>query len=226
MLLAFIFQGCDEPQADPEVRVAGAMRNVMWKGELDGIISMDSLSKNGFYGLGPLEGLTGELLLLDGKPIVSTIAHDSIKVSEDAKARAPFFVYAQVPAWQNLELPSNVSDLATLEVFLDKQLAQPNKPAAFRLKGRIGSALIHVQDLAPGSRVSSPEEAHAGQRDFTLTNEEVDILGFYSTSHQGIFTHHDTHLHLHLVTKDASKMGHVDELAFNPEALQLFISEK
>lgn len=225
LVLAFILQGCSQPEANREVRVAGAMRNVMWKGELGGIISMDSLSKKGFYGLGPLEGLRGELLLLDGKPIVSRVKNDTlIEVTEEPEARAPFFVYAKATDWKEMNLPENVKDLASLEEFLDGHFSQEEKPAVFRLKGRAQSALIHVQDLPPGSRVSSPEEAHAGQKEFRVSDEEVEILGFYSTRHQGIFTHHDTHLHMHLLTKDASKMGHMDELSFQPEAIKLYLA--
>ncbi len=49
------------------VEVVGEMRNVMWKGELEGIISIDSLKDYPhLYGLGPLEYLKGEILIIDG----------------------------------------------------------------------------------------------------------------------------------------------------------------
>jgi len=46
------------------IQVVGAMKNVMWKGELGGTISLDTIKdKNGLYGLGPVEYLTGENLM-------------------------------------------------------------------------------------------------------------------------------------------------------------------
>ena len=72
--------------------------------------------------------------------------------------------------------------------------------------------MIHVQNLPEGTKVSSPEEAHQGQTNFTLKNEQVEIVGFFSTEHQGIFTHHDSYLHMHLLTTDESKMGHLDQV--------------
>ncbi len=42
----------------------------------------------------------------------------------------------------------------------------------------------------------------------------VDIVGFFSTEHKTIFTHHDTFMHLHLITKDKLMMGHLDNAVF------------
>jgi len=69
--------------------------------------------------------------------------------------------------------------------------------------------------------VSSPAEAHQGQTNYYLNNEEVEIVGFFSTEHQGVFTHHDSFLHMHLITKDKSLMGHLDELELDKVTLYL-----
>ena len=65
------------------------------------------------------------------------------------------------------------------------------------------------------------QEAHQGQVNYTLTNENVEIVGFYSTKHQGIFTHHDSFLHMHLITTDEQKMGHLD--AVQLKEMKLFL---
>jgi acetolactate decarboxylase len=56
---------------------------------------------------------------------------------------------------------------------------------------------------------------------YSLGSEEVEIIGFFSTEHQAVFTHHDTYVHLHLMTKDESKMGHLDEVVFDEMKLYL-----
>jgi acetolactate decarboxylase len=43
----------------------------------------------------------------------------------------------------------------------------------------------------------------------------VEIIGFFSTEHKGVFTHHDSFLHMHLITKDKEKMGHLDAATFD-----------
>jgi len=45
--------------------------------------------------------------------------------------------------------------------------------------------------------------------------EEVVILGFYSSQHKAIFTHHSSNSHMHFRTKDQSLAGHVDALKIN-----------
>ncbi|MBL0335613.1 MAG: acetolactate decarboxylase [Chitinophagaceae bacterium] len=72
------------------------MMNVMRKGELSGTINLDTISnKEHLYGVGPVEYLRGELLIIDGKSYQSTVAADgSIRMEETFKVRAPFFVYA------------------------------------------------------------------------------------------------------------------------------------
>lgn len=74
-----------------------------------------------------------------------------------------------------------------------------------------------------GTPVSSPAEAHQGQVNYQLNDEMSEILGFFSTSHKAVFTHHDTFLHMHLITKDRKKMGHLDEVLFSPGSVRLFL---
>jgi len=77
--------------------------------------------------------------------------------------------------------------------------------------------------LAPGTMVNAPADAHRHQVEYPIENEDVRILGFFSTKHQQVFTHHDTFLHLHLITTDGRLMGHVDALEFDEEGMELKI---
>ncbi|WP_421753266.1 acetolactate decarboxylase [Croceimicrobium sp.] len=200
----------------PTLNITAAMRQVMWKGELGAKIRFDSLNLDDYFGLGPLEGLAGELMIWEGRVWESRfINSDSMQVQENSKAGAPFFVASRVSNWQKIELPSEVVDIHSLEKFLDEQAYFSGGAYAFRLEGDLAYAEIHVQNLKPGTKVSSPEEAHAGQVNYSLENIEGDILGFYSQEHQGVFTHHDSHLHMHLLSKNQDWMGHLDSVNFN-----------
>jgi acetolactate decarboxylase len=206
-----------------DVLVAGAMKNVMWKGELAGIIDLDTIQdKKGLYGLGPLSDLTGELLINDGKSYVSKVLTDStMSVEETFDLTAPFFVYGHVNEWEEMGLPDTIREIADLEQFIDEKTKDRKRPFVFKLSGQIAGGIIHVQNLPKGTKVSSPKEAHQGQVDYKLGKEEVDIVGFFSTTHQGIFTHHDSYLHMHLITKEESLMGHLDEVEFTDMSLFL-----
>jgi len=202
------------------------MKNVMWKGELGSSIDLDTIAnKKGLYGLGPLTYLSGELLINNGKCYRSKVISDSsMVVIESFEASAPFFVYGNVVEWTEIDLPSEVHTIPDLEAFIDQASQAYQRPFAFKLRGKIARALIHIQNLPEGSKVSSPAEAHQGQTNYSLENEEVVIIGFFSTEHKGVFTHHDTFLHMHLITEDESKMGHLDELEI--EEMKLYLPKK
>jgi acetolactate decarboxylase len=215
--------GPQESVTYPDVKIAGAMKNVMWKGELGSSIDLDSISeKNGLYGLGPKSYLTGEVLINNGKSYVSTVTSDStMLVEETFDVTAPFLVYTNVTEWTEVEIPSAIKTIKELENFIDRETTHHKRPLAIKLTGKVASAKIHIQNLPKGTKVSSPEEAHQGQTSYGLENEEAEIIGFFSTQHQGIFTHHDSFLHMHLITKDKNKMGHLDELEIDKMTLYL-----
>lgn len=209
------------------VKIVGEMRRVMHKGELAGTISLDTISnKTHLYGLGPIEFLTGEIMILDGKAYVSTVVSDtSMKVEEMFSVKAPFFVYSNVNEWQEIDLPDSVQTLSQLESFLDGATQDHARPFTFKLTATIETGNVHIVNLPKGSQVHSPEEAHRGQVTYPVTNEPCDMVGFFSREHQGIFTHHDSYVHVHLLTQDKKKMGHVDEMTLVKGSAKLYISK-
>ncbi len=216
----------EKTETYPDIKIVGAMKNVMWKGELGSSINLDTISdKNGLYGLGPVSHLTGELLINNGKSYVSKVISDSkMTIEKTFNTSAPFFVYGNVTKWNEVDLPSNLNTIQDLEKFIDENTSELKRPFAFKLIGQVLSATIHIQNLPEGTKVSSPDEAHQGQTNYNIRNENVEIVGFFSTEHKGIFTHHDSFLHMHLITKDESKMGHLDKLKIGK--MQLYLPKK
>lgn len=220
----FILPACAQNKVDGVVRVAGAMRNVMWKGEIEGIIKMDSLARPGMYGIGPLESLAGELMLFDGMPYYSFVGHDSFMLVDYAHERsAPFFVYAEVREWKQIPIPDSVLNVPSLEHFLDAYTNGYSDPFVFWLEGFVDSAAFHIQNLPAGTVIRSPEDAHTGQVTYVNGRYEVDLLGFFSRKHQGIFTHHDTYIHVHVLTKNREGMGHLEKAHWSPGAMRLYV---
>ena len=199
------------------------MKNVMWKGELSGSINLDTISnKKGLYGLGPKSYLTGELLINDGQSYVSRVTSDStMAVQKTFSVSAPFFVYANVTKWIEIELGSEIKKIKDIEKLVDEITIDLKRPFAFKLIGNVSKAVIHIQNLPKGTKVTSPTDAHQGQTNYKLKNEEVTIIGFFSTEHKGVFTHHDSNIHMHLITNNESKMGHLDEVEI--ENMKLYL---
>lgn len=214
------------PDTYPNISIVGAMKNVMWKGELSGSINLDTISnKKGLYGLGPESFLTGELLINNGQSYVSKVKTDSTMIVEKTfDVSAPFLVYTNVNEWHEIKLVSNIKSIKDIEKLVDEKTAEYKRPFAFKLEGEIFRANIHIQNLPKGTKVSSPKEAHQGQTNYELRDEEVTIIGFFSTEHKGVFTHHDSNIHMHLISNDQSKMGHLDELEI--KNMKLYLPKK
>jgi len=210
------------------VQVVGAMKNVMWKGELGGTINLDTIkNKIGLYALGPIEYLTGELLIIDGESYASSVMTDStMAIQETYKVKAPFFVYANQTEWNIENLQPDIRTIKDLEAFINKVTVDFKRPFVFKLKGYVDAAEIHIQNLPKGSKVRSPEEAHVGQTNYSLENSEVEIVGFFSTEHKGVFTHHDSNVHMHLITTDRKKMGHLDNVSFGKGTVKVYLPKK
>lgn len=212
-------------QPTNSVKIVGEMKNVMWKGQLYGNINLDTIAnKTNLYGLGPLEYLSGEILIIDGKSYKSTVTTDTtMKVEETYNIKAPFFGYANISKWTEQTLPDSIQTIQQLEIYLDKVTKNSPRPFIFKLTGTVEQATLHIVNLPKGSKVSSPDEAHKGQKNYELQNEQADIIGFFSTQHKAIFTHHDTFLHMHLMTTDKQKMGHLDEVLFKKGTMKLYL---
>ncbi|XLS28641.1 acetolactate decarboxylase [Flavobacteriaceae bacterium M23B6Z8] len=226
-LMLYACKGSDgDSLKDPtsEIKIAGAMKDVMRKGKLEGQLYLDTLKHKEFLqGMGPEAFLKGELLVIDGQSYVGRVLTDStMTILRTFKVEAPFFVYAYVSEWKKEPLPVTVKSLKDLEKWLEHHRSSSAAPFVFKLTGSIAKAQIHLQNLPEGTKVSSPKEAHQGQKNYTIQEKEVEILGFFSKEHQGIFTHHDAFTHLHLITKDRTIMGHLDAIEFGDQPIMIY----
>jgi acetolactate decarboxylase len=197
----------------------------MWKGQLAGNILLDTIANRaGLYGLGPVEYLSGEILIIDGRSYRSFVTSDTtMKVEETYAIQAPFFGYVNIAEWSEHPLPDSVLTIPQLENYLDQTTQNAPRPFMFKISGTVEQATVHIVNLPKGSKVSSPDEAHRGQKNYALMNEPSDIVGFFSTEHKAVFTHHDTYLHMHLITTDRQKMGHLDNVLFKKGTMKLYL---
>lgn len=211
--------------AQPTVHIIGQMRDALWKGELYGKINLDTLTRSEhLYGIGPLAYLRGEVMIYDGVVYRSVISQDNrILVDTGYKTQAPFFGYCYIPQWREISLTGSFESISQLEAYLTEIVGDDTPPFMFKIEGRIEEAALHVMNLPEGTEIRSPQDAHRSQVDYTIRQEKAFVLGFYSREHQTIFTHHDTYLHLHLLTADKKIMGHVDRLKFSGNEVRLYI---
>ena len=222
------FTGLGQNQSN-KVAVSGALSNVMKKGDLQSTILLDTISnKQNLYGLGPKHHLTGELLIMDGEAYVTSIDENgAMKMENTFQVKAPFFVYTNVEEWESHQLPKNITSFKELEKYLHQKSKEYDKPFAFKLQGDFSKIQFHIQNLPKGTIVKSHKDAHQGQKKYSRDNINGDLIGFFSTQHQSVFTHHDQFIHIHFINQERTEMGHVDDLLFSKtDEITIFLPKK
>lgn len=219
------------PEYDLLVEHKGALHNMMHKGDLSAKANLkDYENIKGFYGLGAVENLKGEILILDGVPYISSCEmKDSVKVNtlkNTFDTKAALFVYTQVNNWIDIKIPFDVQTFQQLENFIHYEAIHQgfdiDKPFPFLLEGNFDSFDWHVIDWKEGDNEHSHEKHIQAGLHGTKHNTEGIVLGFYSTKHHAIYTHHTTNMHLHIKTDDNKLVGHVDDLMLgNNNSLRL-----
>ncbi len=204
----------------PDVKVSGAMKNIMVNGDLSAYINLDTLNKTNLYGLGPVAGLKGEIMVLNGKVYATSKSGNTLLSSQDKISQASMLVYSRVNKWKQVSISANVNTYADLEKLVEKT-ARENQydtgiPFAFKIDINPKQANYHVIDWEDGiahTMNNHKQFAYSGQ----LSNKKSLLLGFYSQHHQSIFTHHTSNMHVHLLDVVSETVGHLDEIQIQGE---------
>jgi len=170
------------------------------------------------YAVGPLDQARGEVSIYDSIPLISEVHDGRVNVTIDSCRHAAFLVYAIVENWRRVTVRNPINTEQQLE---DHLLAwavtsgiDVDQPFAFLLNGLIAQATFHI--LCNRGRGTYNAERHEKSKvRFPIANESVEVIGFYSRRHRGIFTPRDSNFHMHVRTLDNRFSGHLE--AFNWE---------
>ena len=201
-----------------KVKFYGALRTIM-SGNIQPVISLDSLSnKKHFYALGAVENLKGEIQIFDSKPSNSFVFENNLQIKGTYSLKAALIVSSEVEEWDSFQI-ENIKVKSDLEAMIF-ETAKNNginveKPFPFLLEGRVASLDWHVINWKEGDTIHSHKKHKEAGLKGTIKNRQVQIIGFYSTKHKAIFTHHTTNMHMHFKTEDNTIAGHIDDLILN-----------
>jgi len=231
-ILVLLFSSCqntDNKANLTEVKYSGALRSIML-GNIQPVISLDSLSnKKHLYALGAAENLKGEIQIFNSKPSNSFLVDSSLQIKDTYKLKATLLVYAEIEEWDSFQI-STIKTKSDLEATIF-EMAKSNginieKPFPFLLEGTVATLDWHVINWIDGDTVHTHKKHKESGLNDRLTNRTVEVLGFYSTKHKAVFTHHTTNVHMHFKTLDNSVAGHVDDIRINTVTLSLPKSNK
>jgi len=185
-------------------------------------VALEALSSAAhLYALGPLEGLRGEVSIFDSMPLIARIREDEIATESTWKVRACFLVWADVSAWTWQLLDPAPPHLDALEgplAILTRETGHDaDEPLPFLVTGTAAEMTLHVLDKRDGLP-HNPERHEQAKVRRTLRGEPVELIGFRSPRHRGIFTPKDSNLHVHLRTADGRISGHLEAIRLEPGA--------
>jgi alpha-acetolactate decarboxylase len=206
-----------QPVGPAGVQAFGNFKRLAHTGDTSAKIALREVPTTaGTYAVGALTGMRGEILVWDGKLLV-TRGHSPDGRTEAAGTddSATLLALAKVAAWSEVPVPSDMKQ-AEFEAFVVKQAAarglDPAKSFPFLVRGEFPNVLWHVVTGAAGAgHGSAHAQGHASNRVFDERNAAGAMAGFYSgDALEGVISHPGERFHLHYANVDFSRSGHVD----------------
>lgn len=212
------------------VEYYGSQKTIFDTGKAEGKVPIAAMSgSNGAYGVGAYEGLDGEITIYQGKPFVTKVRGNAFTMDNSTNGSAIFAAWTKNMEWHDEPVPAEVKTYLDLQRHVKARAAaagiDTGLPFPFLMTGKPAELKWHINvDLTEGKPVTRDLFAKS-KANYVMKNEQVDIVGFYSEKHPGVFISAyapaikekdvKNTIHIHLVTRDGKSAGHIDDLAFS-----------
>ncbi len=212
------------------VEYVGAQKTIFKTGKAESVISLEELAgRKNLYAMGPVDGLDGEITIFDSKPYVTQVRGKDFTLDHTFKHGAFFLVWTEQAKWQDVSVPASVKGYVDLQRFVKEQAQKAGidvtKPFPFLLAGTPAEIKWHINvDRTQGMPITK-ELFLRSKEPYVTKNETVDIVGFYSEHHAGVFLTQfapaikegsgmENAIHIHLVSRTSKAAGHIDDITF------------
>lgn len=226
LLLMLASMACSTASVDDSSAFVqfGAIHEAIGQGQDQARVELARIvSRKHFYGIGALEGLRGEITLLDSQAVITEVTEDGRpEATASPAAGATMLAGRSVDSWVDIGLTGEVSP----ELFDDTVAASAttrgidvSKPFVFVIKGTFKDVRLHVINGACPVRARMKNiELDADKRPFELNAKTMTgtIVGIYAADSVGKLTHPATSTHAHLIYEDAETgnriTGHLEQV--------------
>lgn len=205
----------------PGVHRWGALHAVMMENDTAAVVGLDALTPDStLIAVGAVAGLRGEITVIDGRVWLAVPGEGDVAattIADSSNARATLLVAARVPEWREVPIEQPIpfdsldARIAALAAGAGVDLTQP---FPFVIEGPLSALEWHVVD---GRRLGPGATGHAAHRDASVRRRleyaSAGLAGFYSTAHEGVWTHRGAFTHVHAAIPAAQASGHVDHVA-------------
>jgi acetolactate decarboxylase len=194
-------------EREPHVLFQASTIGALLHGSYEGDVTFAELAERGDLGLGTLNSLDGEMIAIDGRFYRADIDGRISEVPGDE--RTPFAVVTRFEPSISFDLDQSLSHEGLLAE-LDRRLPEGTPSAAIRIDGRFG--WVRARSVPRQSPPYRPlTEVVGQQRVFELEAVEGTMMGFRFPDYaEGIEV---SGWHLHFITADRTRGGHVLESA-------------
>lgn len=211
------------------VRHFGELRAIMHEGLTGPAVQLREVVPGPHaYGLGALSELRGEVTVIDDVVWTAYPTDDGtadVRSSETTDEAAALFVVANVHRWRGVVLDVDVL-MDGLDAAIERLAVaagvDTRQPFPVRIEGTLVDLYWHVVDGRKLHRGSSHADHARTAVSGTSSEVQGELVGFYSTQHQGIFTHHGANTHFHAVIPASRIAGHVDSVGLRKGATVYF----
>lgn len=216
-----------------ELTVDGNFRHMMHTGETGGTVALETLTASSAWGVGALAGLRGEVVIRDGAVLVSRGDDPDARLTPpEAGEEAVILAFGTAADWQSIQIPHDMAP-DRLTHFIEMQAKSlgldPESGFPIRIQGRFPQLVWHVvtgETPAHGGHGAGHGGGHAnsqsGMNLFDEAGATGEIIGVYSGAVlEGIASHPGERLHMHYVSEDEMRSGHVDEIMIPAGAVLL-----
>ncbi len=230
LALTLLADPATRPVEVPAVKVVGSRQHII-DGDLGGRMRLGDLPPGDVVGVGPIEGLLGEVTILDGELHVGVLDDNGqpLDLPPDVAEQksAIFLAYSIVPDWASVEIEPP-ADLAGLQSAIETAATEQGMdldatPFAVKIRGNLTHLRYHIMWRVMDADHPSPV------RVFERQDVEATLVGFYTrTDADGHYSHPGKPLHLHAVlpseSDDAATVsGHVEAASFGGETLTIML---
>ena len=203
-------------EREPHVLFQASTIEALLEANYDGDLFAE-LAEHGDLGLGTLDAVDGEMIAVDGEFLRASV--DGTLTAIEPSARTPFAVVTFFEPTHSFELPGALDGDGLLRA-LDAQLGDPATIHALRVDGRFER--VRARSVARQSKPYLPmTEVVENQHVFELEDVEGTMVGFRFPDYaKGINV---PGYHLHFVTADRARGGHV--LAAAPRGVAVHVDD-
>jgi len=193
---------------DPDLLYQVSTIDALMLGGYDGFVPVGEVMRHGDFGLGTFDGLDGEMVVLDGT--CWRVGTDGVPVVAGDGVMVPL---ADVTIFQHETMTPGISGANFTQVTgaLDATLPSENLFVAIRMDGTFPAITARSEPRQEKPYQPLAEVLATQQVVFPWYNVTGTVVGFYTPSYaEGIGV---TGYHLHFLSADRTKGGHVLDLA-------------